>query len=250
MSDLGLATLAVLCGALLLGGTVKGVIGTAYPVIAVPLMSAVVDVPTAVALAVLPSVASNVWQARLTRAAWPLAKRLWPVIVPLCAGLWWSAGLMTAARPATLFLALGVLVVGFAVLSLVNPNLRIPRRAERSAGALAGAFAGLIGGFSTIFGPPITIYLVALDLEKEEFIRSIGLVFFAGSLMLAASYWAHDVLGPDNLAWALAACVPVVLGYLMGERLRRHIDQARFRKLLLIALVVIGLNLLRRGVFA
>lgn len=243
-------TLAVLCGILMLGGTVKGVIGTAYPVIVVPLMSSVVDVPTAVALAVLPSVASNVWQARLTRDSLAMARRLWPVIVPLCLGLWWSAGMMTEARPRTLFFALGLLVVVFAVLSLANPNLRIPRRAERSAGLVAGVFAGLIGGFSTIFGPPITMYLVALHLEKDELIRSTGLVFFAGSLMLAGSYWAHDVLRPDNLAWAIAACVPVIVGYAIGESLRRYVNPRRFRQLLLIALLLIGLNLLRRGLFA
>ncbi|HJO72127.1 MAG: sulfite exporter TauE/SafE family protein [Rhodospirillales bacterium] len=247
MDSLGPEILALLFGALMLGGTVKGVVGIAYPMVAMSLMSSLIEVPTAVILVILPSVASNLLQSGVTRGSCTLVGRFWPVILPLGMGLWWSAGMIAEARPENLFIALGIIIVTFSVLSLYTPNLRIPRHAERWAGTVAGILSGLMGGFSSIFGPPITMYLVALDLEKEVFIRSIGLIFFSGSSMLAIFYWAHGVLHPGNIAWSIAACLPVVLGYGFGQWVRGYANRDLFRKLLLGALILVGLNLLRRG---
>ena len=247
MDDLGPEALALLFGALMAGGTVKGIIGIAYPMVAVSLMSSLIEVPTAVVLVILPSVASNLWQSGVTRGSWALVGRFWPVILPLGIGLWWSAGMMAEARPKNLFIALGILVMAFSVLSLYTPHLPVPRRAEHWAGAAAGVLSGLMGGFSTIIGPPIIMYLVALDLEKEVFIRSIGLIFLSGSFMLAVFYWAHGVLHPGNIVWSISACLPVVLGYGVGQWVRGYVNQDMFRKLLLGALILVGLNLLRRG---
>jgi uncharacterized membrane protein YfcA len=176
-----------------------------------------------------------------------LLRRFWPVILPLGIGLWWSAGMVAVASPDTLFVAVGIVVVGFSVISLYTPHLRIPRQAERWAGAVAGILSGLMGGFSTILGPPITMYLVALDLEKEVFIRVVGLIFLSASFMLAVFYWAHGVLHAGNIAWSISACLPVVLGYGVGQWVRGYFNQNLFRKMLLGALIVVGLNLLRRG---
>jgi len=247
VADLGLETLAFLFGALVVGGTVKGIIGVGYPMVAVSFMSSLIEVPTAVVLVILPSVACNFWQSGITRGSWALLGRFWPVIVPLSIGLWWSAGMMAKARPDNLFIALGILVMGFSVLNLYTPHLRIPGRGERWAGAAAGIVSGIMGGFSTVFGPPITMYLVALDLEKEDFIRCVGLIFLSGSSMLAISYWTHGVLHSGNIAWSISACLPVVLGYGVGQWVRGFVDQDKFRKLLLGALILVGLNLLRRG---
>jgi uncharacterized membrane protein YfcA len=287
VDDFGLETLAFLFGALMLGGTVKGIVGIAYPMVAVSMMSSVIEVPTAVVLVILPSVASNLLQSGVIRGSWgrpphlesgghppvaprgsrgipphlesggypPVApggssvlfRRFWPVILPLGVGLWWSAGMVAEASPDNLFIALGIVVVGFSVTSLYTPHLRIPRRAERWAGAVAGILSGLMGGFSTILGPPITMYLVALNLEKEVFIRAVGLIFLSASFMLAVFYGAHGVLHAGNIAWSISACLPVVLGYGVGQWVRGYFDQNLFRKMLLGALIVVGLNLLRRG---
>ena len=69
VDDFGLETLAFLFGALMLGGTVKGIVGIAYPMVAVSMMSSVIEVPTAVVLVILPSVASNLLQSGVIRGS-------------------------------------------------------------------------------------------------------------------------------------------------------------------------------------
>jgi uncharacterized membrane protein YfcA len=47
----------------------------------------------------------------------------------------------------------------------------------------------------------------------------------------------------------LLACIPVVAGMVIGTMVRGRINEILFRKILLITLVVIGLNMIRRAVF-
>ncbi|MDP6788100.1 MAG: sulfite exporter TauE/SafE family protein [Rhodospirillales bacterium] len=247
MDGLGLETLSLVFALLALGGAVKGVTGIGLPLVAVTGVASVTDVQTGVATIVVPIVASNLWQA--LRAGWPgvTLRRFWPVVVPLILGLWWSSGMVATSDARTLYLVLGTTVVVFSTVFAISPRLRVPRRAERWSGGVIGAVAGVIGGFTTVFGPPISMYLLALDLKKEEFIQAVGILFFSGALPMMIFYWIHGVIGPDNIGWSVLACVPVFLGLAIGQWVRGRVDQDTFRKVLLAMLFVVGLNLLRRA---
>ena len=249
MDGLGLETLSLVFAILALGGAVKGITGIGLPLIAVSAIASVTDVQTAVALIIIPLVTANLWQALRAGRPGVMLRRFWPVVVPLILGLWWSTGMVVASGARTLNLVLGATVVVFSVVYAVSPRLRVPGPAERWSGALVGAVAGVIGGFSTVFGPPISMYLLALDLKKEEFIQAIGLLFFTGSVPMMIFYWLHGVLRPDNVGWSALACLPVFLGLAAGQWVRGRVDQETFRKVLLVMLFVVGLNLLRRAFF-
>ena len=250
MDGLGLETLSLVFAVLALGGAIKGVTGIGLPLVAVSGVASVSDVQTAVALIILPIVATNLWQALRAGGPGIMLRRFWPVVVPLTLGLWWSTGMVAASATCTLNLILGVTVVVFSVVYAISPRLRVPRSAEQWSGGLIGALSGVIGGFSTVFGPPISMYLLSLDLKKEEFIQAVGILFFSGSVPLMIFYWMHGVLRPDNVGWSALACLPVFLGLAVGQWVRGWVDQETFRKVLLVMLFVVGLNLLRRAFFA
>jgi len=247
VEGLGLETLSLVFALLALGGAVKGVTGIGLPLIAVSGVASVTDVQTGVTVIVIPIVATNLWQA--VHAGWPGVplRRFWPVLVPLIAGLWWSTGMVATSGGRTLNLILGTTVVVFSVVFAISPRLRVPRRAERWSGVLIGTIGGIMGGFTTVFGPPISMYLLALDLKKEEFVQAVGILFFAGSAPMMVFYWFHGVLRPDNVGWSALACLPVFLGLAVGQWVRGRVDQDTFRKVLLALLFVVGLNLLRRA---
>src|SRR2546421_9427843 len=80
------AALFALIGALVLGGVIKGVLGVGLPLVLVPLITQLLDVPAAVALLTIPTVATNIGQAleggRTSAAIW----RLWPMLAALVLG--------------------------------------------------------------------------------------------------------------------------------------------------------------------
>ena len=51
------------------------------------------------------------------------------------------------------------------------------RSAEKPLSLIMGLIGGVLGGLSTIFGPPLLIYLNFLRLPKERFVAAIGVIF-------------------------------------------------------------------------
>jgi len=201
------------------------------------------------ALMVVPVLVSNFWQAFQggpIRQSW---RAFWPLIVcfalATAAGGWW----MARFDPAGLLVVLGVTAVAFALINLARPQLRLRERDRGWVGAVVGGGAGVINGLSTVNGPPLLMYLMACGLNKDAFVGAYGLIAVAGAVPLALSYAYTGVLGPTEAFWSTAALVPVFAGLGVGRVLRAHIEPALFRRLLLVMLILLGANLIRRGLY-
>jgi uncharacterized membrane protein YfcA len=116
-------------------------------------------------------------------------------------------------------------------------------------GAAVGLVAGLMGGVSTILGPPLIMYATSLRLDKEAFVAALGTFFLMGGIFFTLSFVERGVLDATTAPWSLACVPPALAGMWLGQRLGRRIEQQRFRRIVLIVLFVLGLNLLRRAIF-
>jgi uncharacterized membrane protein YfcA len=243
------ATLALIAATLVAGGIVKGVTGLGLPMVALGVLTLFLPVPLVLAVIVSPIVITNLWQAIQSGNPMEPVRRFWPMILAICAFLWMGARLVVALTPAALYAMIGISVVLFSAASFVHPGFVLPPRFERGAGVLAGAVGGLLGGVSTLLGPPVVMYFLALDMPKETFIRAIGLVYFAGSIPLVLAYVDNGILNAATAPLSAAACVPTMAGLALGARLRRLFDQRVFRNAVLIVFCALGLNLIRRAIF-
>jgi len=91
------------------------------------------------------------------------------------------------------------------------------------------------------------VFLQALGLERDDLVQALGLTFTASTLALATVLVGGPLDG-RVAAVGLAAFAPVVMGMAAVRRLRQHLDPARFRRVFLAALGVIGLRLFAAGV--
>lgn len=244
-------TIAVITFSMVLGGTVKGVTGIGLPIVAMAFILHFVDPKVTLAILVLPILVTNLWQvARAGNIMQPL-RRFWLMTLTFLIFLFVGARLVVALDTHVLFAVLGVCVVAFSASNLIRPRVHpLGPAAEKWAGPVAGSLGGLLGGLSTIWGPPMMMYLVMLKLDKDTWIRTVGLIWFAGSVPLTVAYWQNGILNADTAPLSAYACVPGMIGIRIGELVRDRIPQETFRKVMLAALVVIGLNLIRRAVFS
>jgi uncharacterized membrane protein YfcA len=90
-------------------------------------------------------------------------------------------------------------------------------------------------------------FLISLETEKTLQIRSLGLAFLVGSVILVPAHLTSGILNQQTLPFSLIMCLPVTVGMLVGLRYQDRMDQALFRKIALAVLCIAGLNLLRRG---
>lgn len=238
---------ALLLGLQLVAGSVKGVLGIGLPLVAVPVLSLVMPVPTAIAVMTLPILVSNLYQGLDRQLVGPTLRRFWPMILTAMATCLVSAQLLVSLDARATYLTLGVIVIAFAAFNLLGERLVVPPRLERPLGPAVGLLAGALGGLSNFFGPPIILYLVSLRLTKDAFVCAVGLSFVAAGLPLWGTLAAEGVLGAAELLASAVFILPVMLGVLLGQRLRRVVPQQTFRRVLLAVLVLMGLSLIRRG---
>jgi uncharacterized protein len=235
--------------ALALGGLIKGVVGVGLPLVGISLLGLVLDPRLVLAILVAPIVATNLRQSFATGLPREGIRRFWPLIALFIVATWGGALLLVQINTALLLAILGVIVVIFSALNLASPKLYLPPRHERWAGPTVGLAAGLLNGISTVNGPPLVMYLMSLRLEKDTFVAAYGLIALCGAIPLAISYAAVGVLGWRELWLSMLALIPVFVGMWAGERIRHRINPVLFQRVLLITLIVLGLNLIRRGVF-
>ena len=242
--------IAVLTAALFVGGIVKGVVALGLPMVVIAILLNFLPPLTVLGILVMPIMVTNLWQSgRLGNMAEPW-KRFWPMIVTGLVFLFIGAELIVAMDSAILFAVLGACVAAFSGISLAHPNMPPLRPGmEKWAGPLTGAMGGLMGGISSIWGPPMTMYFVMLKLPKDTFMQTVGLAWFAFSLPLVVAYWRNGIFSGDVIYLSAYACIPGMIGIRIGEAIRDRIDQYTFRKVMLVMLLLIGLNLIRRALF-
>jgi hypothetical protein len=109
--------------------------------------------------------------------------------------------------------------------------------------------SGFFGGLSGVWGPPLVMYLTALDTPKTEQVRVQGVAFGLGALLLLAAHVQSGVVNAATAPLSLALILPAMLGMWAGIAVHDRLDQALFRRATLVVLVLAGLNLLRRALF-
>ncbi len=181
--------LAIMSGALIIGGVVKGVVGLGLPIVTMAILLNFLPPFTVLGLLVVPIVITNLWLAvRSGNLLQPL-RRFWLMIVLAIIFLFIGAEIIVNIETAVLFGILGGFVVVFSASNLIKPRVHpLKPETEKWAGPLAGALGGLLGGISTIWGPPMMMYFVMLKLDKDTFVRTVGLAWFSLAIPLTFAY--------------------------------------------------------------
>lgn len=242
--------LSAAAASMVIGGIVKGITGIGLPIVVMAVALNFMEPQIVLAMLVMPILLTNLYQAtRMGRVGEPI-KRFWLLLVFFLVTLYLASSFVTAMDSATLFAVLGVCVCVFTGLQLVRPPAgALTSTQEKLGQPIVGIIAGGLGGVSTVWGPALMVYLMMLKLDKEAWVRSVGLIWFLGGIPLTLGYWQNGLLNGATIWLSLAAVVPGMIGVKLGEGVRNRIDQESFRKILLVCLFLIGLNLIRRAVF-
>ncbi|MDU8944025.1 sulfite exporter TauE/SafE family protein [Ovoidimarina sediminis] len=248
MDDLG-TLLLLSTGAFLIAGTVKGAVGIGLPTTAIGLMTLAIDPRTAIALILVPMIVSNAWQVYRSGEILTAARRYLPFAAALMAGVWVTVSLTANAPDRVLFGVLGVAILIFVAVNATRFAPRIPDAFDRPAQIGFGIVAGVMGGLTSVWAPPMAVYLAARRVPKDEFVRASGLLIFLGSLPLAFGYLREGFVTTPLLLLSLGLLVPTILGFTLGEALRTRLSEEAFRRVLLGVFFLMGLNLVRRAVF-
>jgi uncharacterized membrane protein YfcA len=130
--------------------------------------------------------------------------------------------LLVAGMPSAL---IHVVMLGLAAFALARALLgwrwKIPRAALAPAGGAVGVMAGTSGGAAVLTAP----VLLASGLSGDEYLATVALAAVAMHVSRTIGYGAGGLVGADTFLWAAYLAVMLVVGNLVGKRLRSHLPE-------------------------
>lgn len=237
----------IAAAAFLLAGFVKGVTGLGLPTVAIGLLSLAMPPAQAAALLIVPTVVTNVWQLAAGPNVMGLLRRLWPMMLAICLSTWGAGGLLVADGSRAI-VWLGIALIAYAVIGLLQLRLRVPEPAEWWLSSVIGIATGIVTAATGVATIPAVPYLQALELNQDDLIQALGLSFTVSFLALAVVLARADVFPLSVAGSSLMALVPALAGMFTGQWVRTHLKPSVFRVCFLLAMLMLGADLAYRGI--
>ncbi|MFV0435954.1 MAG: sulfite exporter TauE/SafE family protein [Desulfopila sp.] len=241
-----LATVAAVTVTFFLAGTVKGVTGLGLPTVSLALLSLALDLPTAMALLLVPSFITNLWQATTGGNARLIVGRLWLFFLMATVTVWFGALALSRLNPALLTGLLGALLVTYSAVNLGGIRLTIPDRYQLWAGPVFGAINGLLTGMTGSFVVPGVMFLQAIGLPRDALIQAMGMLFTLSTVALGVSLQQSRLLDLEQALISTGAVAPALAGMLFGQLIRKRLAEERFRTIFFVTLLALGAYILAR----
>ena len=167
--------------------------------------------------------------------------------IPLAASIFITS-LFIVEYPTTLLtIAIGGAMVIFAVNLLFG--LTVPIGPGPVWQGAFGILSGVLGGLSSIWSPPVAMYLIARDTPKERFIGAAGFLFLAGCIPLGVGLVMAGLITWAVIVKSSLGLVATLIGFRIGEIMRTRVSQDRFRQIVLIGFLIMGTRLIAIGLF-
>ncbi|MGI9301173.1 MAG: sulfite exporter TauE/SafE family protein [Gammaproteobacteria bacterium] len=242
-----LYTISAVAGTFLLAGTVKGVIGLGLATVSLGLLAAALDLTTAMALLIVPTFVTNLWQAVVGGNGYALLMRIWPFLLMATATVWLGATALTRMDLSLLSALLGGLLVVYSMLNLAGVRLAIPAQRETWTGPLFGTANGVLTGMTGSFVVPGVMFLQAIGLPRDVLIQAMGILFTASTVALALALQGNGLLTVQLTAVSAAAVIPAAVGMLAGQGIRRRLSEDRFREFFFLAILALGSHIITKA---
>jgi len=127
------------------------------------------------------------------------------------------------------------MMVAFAVIVAVvsmmfKPNFTIPADKERWTGALVGTLSGMLGGVSSLMGPVMISYMLALKMRRDEFVGAVSVIYLNAAWPLYLAMFSFGRMEVMDLGYSVLALVPMAIGLTTGQKLRHRLSEDSLEK--------------------
>ncbi len=237
ISMLDPSTLVLISSIIFTASLVTGVCRFGFALVAVPFLMVFLPPRTVIPLITIISLALDVTillDARRHVEWRKVASLMTSGVIGMLIGAW----LLVYLDIGSLKLYIGVIITFFALASLLG--LRRDVENERTAFIVAGFLAGLLGGSTSIPGPPIVLFFQNQRMSKETFRANIIAFILSLYIVTIPMYALNGLISWDIVSTSFLLVLPLLLGGWVGIRLSRTIDEDVFKKIVLVLVILAG----------
>ena len=244
-SNLHLSLVLFLIFTFIVSGIIKGFLGLGLPSTAMGLLTLVIEPIHAISIMVAPILFSNIFQYARSSQPYKTFTELKVFALFIIISIFVTSLFITAYPRSLLTIAIGSSMVIFSLNQWFGFKIQIGP--SYSFQVLIGTLSGVLGGLSSIWSPPVAMYLIARDYNKEDFISATGFLFMVGGIPLGLGLYFAGVLTFVIAIQSFAALIFVLIGFRIGEYLRSFVNQQTFRNSVLVAFIILGSRLIYEG---
>ncbi len=237
----------IIVAAFFFAGIIKGFLGIGLPPAAMVILTLVMDTPAAISLLTLPIIFTNFFQYWGCDNRKKIAKKYWLFALSIMLSIFLTSLFIMSFSKGAISVAIGFAMITFSLTQIFGAKISIGQGPKWHVSV--GLFSGVLGGLSSIWSPPVAMYLLAHKVSKAEFIGATGFLFLAGSIPLGFGLTCAGVLTIDTILHSLIGLLVVLVGFRAGELLRAYVRHESFRKIVLSAFLIMGTRLVIVGVF-
>jgi uncharacterized membrane protein YfcA len=178
-------------------------------------------------------------------AVWKLRRalnwqQLWPFVLGAAFGVPLGVAVLTWANPAYVRIGIGAFLVAFSLYTLFRPALRPVTAGGAAADAGVGFLNGALAGVSGLAGILIIIWCQlrgwTRDQQRAVFQPAAVAIFVMSAIWLGA----RGTIDKDTIRLFLFGLPVLLAGTWLGMKLYGRLDEATFRKVVLVLLLVSG----------
>ena len=232
--------------AVLLVGIAKGGFGSGAGIFATPLMALTIPIPQAAAI-MLPILivmdAVGLWAYRGKFQRENLKLLLAGGVLGIALGTLAFRHFSDALTRATL----GAMSVAFVLHYYFFHVASRETRPSRPKGFFWSAVSGLTSTIAHAGGPPLSIYLLPLRLEKSVLVGTTVVFFAVVNAVKLVPYAWLDLFDARNLSTSAALAPLAPVGIYMGYQMMRRVNERLFYRICYGLLLVVGMRLLWEG---
>jgi uncharacterized protein len=182
----------------------------------------------------------SVWKLR-SALDW---KKLWPFVLGAALGVPVGVSILTWANPAHVRIGVGLFLALYSLYAWFRPAIKPVTAGGAAADAGIGFLNGVLGGVTGLAGILVTIWCGLRgwpkDLQRTVF-QPVAVAIF---LMSALWIGAKGAITPEIIKLFLIGLPALFAGIWLGLKLFGRLDEASFRKVVLVLLLASGIVLM------
>jgi uncharacterized protein len=242
--DMVAASLAL--AGLFVAGIIKGATGLGYASSALPFLVMAVGLRPAMAIVILPVMATNVGVALSAGHFWETARRFQSLYVAMLPGIVIGIWALQQVDQAVAVRVLGAVMALYGILALMRPAWHLPRAWEAPLQVPTGFLNGIVTGLTGAQVMPLFPYMLSLKMNVERTVQAVNLCVLIATSVLGVGLIVGGIMTQELFAYSVLGTVPALAGVAIGNDIRQRLQPEQFRRAALFTLLTLGATMLMR----
>jgi len=219
-------------------GLITGITAFGFALVAIPLLILFFDPKVAVPIVTISSTLTGMYLFFELRNMMQI-KKIIPLIIGGIIGLPFGVYILAVLDKDILKISVGALITVFAFLLALGIKREI--KSEKYASVLVGMLSGLLKGSTSLSGPPLVLFFINQDQEKEVFRANLTGYFMIMGTLAVIALAIGKLVSLNVLEYSAWLVVPTIFGTWFGSKICPRVNPVLFRTLSLAVVIIAGI---------